>query len=115
MTEPFQVLLTIPHRRPEKNAPNVIPFTLHVSKVGGNAPLGAYVYSIVDIRASNDKVYQTLLNNATEELLDLTKKLGSLLSMKYSVPSYVSISGDISLEEFVPLSKEVFELIEKSY
>ncbi|VEU23147.1 DEKNAAC104042 [Brettanomyces naardenensis] len=105
----FQILLTVP----TNSDAHTIPITLHVSKEGANTKLGAYVYSIVDTRRSERTVYQSLLNNSDEESVDLAKKLGTLVSRRYSVPSYVSVSGEVGIEEYLPMSREVIRVIEE--
>lgn len=116
----FQVIITVPAQKPdvqksgEFNA-HTIPITVHLSKEGSASTLGAYIYSIVDTRDQNMSVYQTILNNSTEIQVDLAKKLGTLLSKKYASPSYVSISGDIALEDFLPVTRELFGFIDEQY
>lgn len=111
--EQYQVVVSIPLTKPIKGHRNTVPIEIHLSKSAtANNGLGAYVYSIIDTNDPKLPVYQTLLNNAAEEPVDLAKKLGVLISKKYTVPSYVSISGDITLQDFLGVSKAVFELIE---
>lgn len=114
LADDFQILATLPKEEPKPKTRNCAPMTVHIAK-NPDTPLGAYVYSIPATRDPKQPIYQTLLNNSTDELVDLTKRLGGLVSKKYSVPSYVSISGDVSLEEFVPLAKEVFATIQSVY
>lgn len=109
----FEVAATLPHKRPSLRERNRIPISLHLSKVGNNAPLGCYVYTIVDSRTG--KVYQTLLNNSEEQLVDLTRKIGGLVSKKFSVPTYISMSGDWSLEDMVTTVKEVVKFVDESF
>jgi hypothetical protein len=91
--------------------PSTIPFTIHISKTGSNTPLGCYVYTI----PHSKETYQTLLNNSTEELVDMGRKLGRLISKKWNVPSYVSVSGDWRLEEFLGAVKETVKFVQDTY
>ncbi len=116
----FQAIITVPVQKPEVQKPgelntHTVPITVHISRDGSADTLGAYIYSIADTRDPNVGVYQTILNNATEIQVDLAKKLGTLISKKYTSPSYVSISGDIALEDFVPLTRELFRFINEQY
>lgn len=107
----FQILISVPKQRPNDETRNKIPITVHLSKTGADTELGCYVYSIY----GRGEVYQTLLNNSEETLVDLTKKVGGLISKKYNSPSYVSMSGYWSLEDLIPTIKEVFRFIEGSW
>lgn len=107
----FQILISVPKQRPNNDTRNKIPITVHLSKTGAGTELGCYVYSIY----GRGEVYQTLLNNSEETLVDLTKKVGGLISKKYNSPSYVSMSGYWSLEDLIPTIKETFSFIEGSW
>lgn len=109
----FQLAAILPLQKPTRETTNDIPITLHLSKVGADTPLGCYVYSIYDKK--NNAVYQTLLNNSEETLVDLTKKIGMLVSKKYGVPTYVSMSGLWSLEDLMSTVKLIVDFIEESY
>ena len=111
----FQVIITIPVQKSGESNTHTVPITVHLSKEGSASTLGGYIYSIVDTRDQNLSVYQTILNNSTEIQVDLAKKLGILLSKKYTSPSYVSISGDIALEDFLPVTRELFGFIDEQY
>lgn len=109
----FQLAATLPIERPDLNGKNRIPISIHLSKVGTNTELGCYVYTIIDKRT--EKVYQTLLNNSEETLVDMTKKIGNLITKKFSVPSYVSLSGDWSLQDLMITVKETVKFIDESF
>ncbi|KAG7883314.1 hypothetical protein KL905_004680 [Ogataea polymorpha] len=111
----FEVVLTLPSSRPLTNVRNTLPITIHLSTEGSNTNLGCYVYSIVDTRkqSSTPQVYQTLLNNASETLVELGKRIGQLVSKKYNVPSYVSLSGQFSHTEFIVVIQETLALMEE--
>ncbi|KAH3666267.1 hypothetical protein OGAPHI_004456 [Ogataea philodendri] len=113
---PFDIVLTLSKTKPLKENINTVPITVHIS-TEPNADLGCYVYSIVDTRtpSENPQIYQTLLNNASETLVDLGKRLGQLVSKKYLVPSYVSLSGQVSMQDFMGLIQETFALIEENW
>ncbi|KAG7699942.1 hypothetical protein KL915_000631 [Ogataea haglerorum] len=110
----FDVVITLPSSRPLANVRNMVPITIHISTEGSNANLGCYVYSIADTRKQTTapQVYQTLLNNASETLVDLGKRMGQLVSKKYHLPSYVSLSGQFSHTDFVVAIQETFALME---
>ncbi|ODV95918.1 hypothetical protein PACTADRAFT_33117 [Pachysolen tannophilus NRRL Y-2460] len=111
--EPFQLNLGVPKFfNSNQGGKNKIAITCFISRKGSNDELGAYIYSIIDSRTL--KVYQTILNNSSEDLLDLTKRLSLLITKKYKVPSYVSISGDIGVEESMIYIKEVLKNIDES-
>ncbi|AWU73423.1 hypothetical protein CAS74_001224 [Pichia kudriavzevii] len=109
----FQIAATLPLEKPIFNASNRIPITIHLSKTGTNTELGCYVYTILDKRSG--RTHQTLLNNSNETLVDMTKKIGALLSKKYHVPTYVSVSGNWSLEDLLATIKSVVAFINESY
>lgn len=109
----FQLAAILPLVKPTRESINDIPITLHLSKVGADTPLGCYVYSIYDNKKK--EVYQTLLNNSEETLVDLTKKIGLLVSKKYEVPTYVSLSGSWSLEDLISTVKLIVDFIDESY
>ncbi|KAG0684544.1 hypothetical protein C6P40_002673 [Pichia californica] len=109
----FQIAATLPLERPDTTKKNRKPISIHLSKVGTNTLLGCYVYTIIDKRS--DKIYQTLLNNSEETLVDMTKKIGSLISKKFSTPSYVSLSGDWSLEDLMVTVKETIKFVDESF
>lgn len=111
--EEFQIAAILPLERPNINERNRIPITIHLSKLGINAILGCYVYTI--IYSKTNKIYQTLLNNSEETLVDMAKKIGNLLSKKFSVPTYVSLSGDWSLDDLIVTVKETIKFIEDSF
>ncbi|KAG7853679.1 hypothetical protein KL941_000729 [Ogataea angusta] len=110
----FDAVITFPNSKPLANARNTVPITIHISTEGSNANLGCYVYSIVDTRkqTTTPQVYQTLLNNSSETLVDLGKRMGRLVSKKYHVPSYVSLSGQFSHPDFVVAIQEIIALME---
>lgn len=109
----FQLAAILPLEKPKPEQQNLIPITIHLSKAGTDTQLGCYVYSIYDKKNCN--VYQTLLNNSEEILVDLTKKIGILLSKKYEVPTYVSMSGSWKLDDLLATVKSLVEFIEQSY
>lgn len=115
MGEEFQVAAILPIDKPTKETKgnNQIPITLHLSKTGTDTPLGCIIYSIYNKR--NDKVHQTVLNNSQEILVDLTKKIGSLISKKYCVPVQVSMSGSWNLDDLLTTVKSIVDFIEQSY
>lgn len=47
--DPIKISLTIPTAKPVLDGRNKVPITVHLSKTGGNARFGAYVYSIYDV------------------------------------------------------------------
>lgn len=110
----FQMSLTIPCQKPQKEARNTVPITLHLSKDGIDTNLGCYVYTIPSMRESTP-FHQTLLNNSEEKLFDITKRMGGLISKKYSVPSYVSLSGEWELNDLIPAIREITQLIESEW
>ncbi|GMG41459.1 unnamed protein product [Ambrosiozyma monospora] len=125
-TSEYQLLLTIPRHRPTTTSTKnkqTVPITVHLSTTGPSAALGCFVYSIIDLRdksqtqqKAQSQIYQTLLNNAEEALVDLTKRLGFLITKKFKVPSYVSISGDgVSIEDFVSLVGDLNKVIDESF
>ncbi|KAI0462439.1 hypothetical protein LJB42_003932 [Komagataella kurtzmanii] len=81
--------------------------TLHLSENGTDDNLGCYVLGIPD-RTGN--VHQTLLNG-NQELLDVTKRLSYLLTKKYQVVTYVSISGNFTDESIRDVVLEVDKLL----
>lgn len=114
--EEFQIAATLSIIRPGKdnhNNNNRIPISLFLSKVGTDTEMGCYVYTIV--HKITGKFYQTLLNNSEETLVDFTKKMGGLISRKFSVPSYVCISGDWSLEELITTIHATVKFIDESF
>ncbi|CDK25763.1 unnamed protein product [Kuraishia capsulata CBS 1993] len=113
-TDPFQVILTTPTPehidRSSPEARNRVPITCHISQHGAEDSLGCLIYSIPDARRK--QIYQTILNNSEEELLDATKRLSRLITSKYNVSSYVSISGNVAIDDSIVYIKRVIELIE---
>ena len=61
------------------------------------------------------EIYSTILNNSTESLLDLTKKVSTLISKRYNSPSYVNINGSFGIEEFTPIIGSLIKEIEDAY
>lgn len=118
MGEPFQISATIPLEKPEPGKRNRVPITLHLSKRGVDVPLGCYVYTIPSNKLDTvAPFHQTLLNNSREGLLDITKRLGGLITKKYQVPSYVSVSGDNDweMDDLVPTIQEIIQFIESKW
>lgn len=111
--EGFEVAAILPLERPKSKERNRIPISLHISKVGNKTVLGCYVYTIID--AKTGKIYQTLLNNSEEHLVDMSKKIGGLVAKKFSVPTYISMSGDWSLEDLISTAKEIIKFIDESF
>jgi hypothetical protein len=109
----FQIAAILPLSKPIPNTNNKIPISLHLSKVGTNTCLGCYVYTILD--SNNGKTYQTLLNNSEETLVDITKKFGNLISKKFFVPTYVSVSGQWSIEDLLTTVQLTIKFIEESF
>ncbi|ODV86107.1 hypothetical protein CANARDRAFT_150395 [[Candida] arabinofermentans NRRL YB-2248] len=114
-SDPFQLVLVVPIQKPIKGERNLVPITIHISLTGSDAPIGCYVYSVMDIRRKDAQIYQTLLNNAEETLVDLGKRFGQLVCKKFYAPCYVSLSGDLQVGNFMDYIREVFGLIEKQY
>lgn len=109
----FQIAAILPLKRPNINERNKIPISIYLSKVGNNTILGCYVYTIIHYKSN--KIYQTLLNNSEETLVDMTKKIGNLLSKKFSVPTYVNLSGDWSLDDLIVTVRETVKFIDESF
>lgn len=111
----FQIAAILPIEQPiiETGKLQKIPISIHLSKSGTNTPLGSYIYSIINHR--NDEVYQTLLNNSEEFLVDMGMKIGRLISKKFKVPSYVSISGNWNIEELLMTIQLTIKFIQESY
>lgn len=110
--EEFQIAAILPTEKPIINKRTTVPISLFLSKSGTDTNLGCYIYSIKD---KNEDIHQTILNNSEEDLMDFTKKIGKLVSKKFSVPSYVCISGNWSLEELITTIKYIVEFIEDSF
>lgn len=112
----FQGAITIPIEKPSNSTRNKIPITIHLSKVGPQTSLGCYVYTIpAPSQNRTTPFYQTLLNNAEETLVDMTKRVGGLITKKYNVPSYVSLSGPWELEDLIPVVKELVSTLESKW
>lgn len=110
----FQLSVTMPCEKPQQEGRNTVPITLHLSRNGIDSDLGCYMYTIPSKRTESP-FHQTLLNNAEEKLFDITKRMGGLISKKYNVPSYVSLSGAWELDDLIPAIREVTELIESQW
>lgn len=109
----FQIAATLPTTKPDSSKIQRVPISVHLSKVGTNTTLGCYVYSIVNQK--NGMIHQTLLNNSEEVLVDMCKKIGRLISKKFNVPSYVSLSGFWSLEDLLTTVQSTVKFIEETY
>lgn len=109
----FQLAVILPLVRPQKDDVNRVAFSIHLSKVGTNTPLGCYVYTIFDSR--REKTHQTLLNNSQEILVDMAKRMGALISKKFHVPTYVSLSGEWSLDDLLATVQATVKFIEESF
>lgn len=110
--EEFDVSATIPQKKPVAEARNTVPLTLHLSRGGVEPSLGCYVYSI-PTRAGD--CHQTLLNNASEGIVDLAKHAGGLLAQRYSVPCYLSLSGEWEMDHLIPALREVQTIVESQW
>lgn len=109
----FEVAAILPLERSSIKERNRIPISMHLSKVGNNTLLGCFVYTIIDRRTG--KVHQTLLNNSEEQLVDMSRKISGLVSKKFLVPTYISMSGDWSLEDMVTTVREVVKFVDESF
>lgn len=110
--EEFQIAATLPLERPVKDGTNKIPISIFLSKVGTETALGCYVYTIADKKGNS---FQTLLNNSEETLVDITKKIGTLITKKFNVPSYVCVSGNWTLEDLIVTVQNTVKFIEDSF
>lgn len=104
---PIYIVATVPllEKKTRKS-----PISLHISKSGTNTPLGCYIYSITNPRTN--QTHQSVLNNAQETLVDMAKKIGLLVSKKYQVPTYVSVSGEWSFDELLPAVKSTVAFLD---
>lgn len=79
------------------------PVMIYVNQVGNNS-IGAYVYTI----GKGEKTYTSVLQQAEViTLQDLATNLGRVLAKKLAAPSYVSISGSLSMYDYGELSSFV--------
>ncbi|CCH46640.1 hypothetical protein BN7_6235 [Wickerhamomyces ciferrii] len=111
--DPFQASITIPTKRPSTTEKNKIPITVFISKTGPDTPFGCYIYSIIHPKTS--EVFQTILNNSNEGLLDITKKLSNVLCKKFQSPTYVNVNGYFDLYDYLGVIKAITEFIEEKY
>lgn len=107
--EPFQILLSLPAVGVSATAKNKVPITCFLGKDGSNTELGCYIYSIFDSR--RNETFQTVLVNSHEILLDTGKRLGNLISKKYKVPCFVTVSGPLDFEESSGMVQETIKFI----
>lgn len=76
------------------------PVMVYVNQVG-NGSIGAYVYTI----GKGTNTYTSVLQQAESiTLQDLATNLGRVLAKKAAAPSYVSISGSLSMYDYGELS-----------
>lgn len=97
------------------------PIFVHVNQQG-NTALGAYVYTIGkpdrtpnssgSIRNPKLATYSSVIQGDGGGLQDLATNLGRVLVKKFGCPTYVSISGGVSLTDYGLLSREVVEACE---
>lgn len=79
------------------------PVMVYVNQVG-NSSVGAYVYTI----SKGEDAYTSVLQQSEDiTLQDLATNLGRVLAKKAAVPSYVSLSGSLSMYDYGELSRFV--------
>ncbi|ODQ77605.1 hypothetical protein BABINDRAFT_163333 [Babjeviella inositovora NRRL Y-12698] len=101
------ICLTLP-----EGAATRVPITLFVSPNGVNEAFGPYIYAIPDPRTGS--IYHTVLNGSDDmDQMELTKRLATIISKKYRVPSYVSISGKIDVYDSIHYIKAIVDLIDE--
>lgn len=85
------------------------PLSVYINE-SGNSTIGCYIYSI----GSKSLVYSTTLQNTSDnQLFDLTKNLGVVLTKKYQCPLYVSISGlSLSVTDYSDILRQVVATID---
>lgn len=79
------------------------PIMVYVNQVG-NSSIGAYVYTI----GKGANTYTSVLQQAESiTVQDLSTNLGRVLTRRTASPSYVSISGSLSMFDYGELSSFV--------
>lgn len=67
------------------------------------------------LKPKTSEVFQTILNNSNEGLLDITKKLSNVLCKKFQSPTYVNVNGYFDLYDYLGVIKAITEFIEEKY
>ncbi|KAH3673775.1 hypothetical protein WICPIJ_009655 [Wickerhamomyces pijperi] len=112
-TDQYHILLTLPKIKPTSTTKSRIPITLFVSDTAQDPTFTSYTYTIPD-RVRGD-IYQTILNNSSEEILESNKKMSRIICKKFDIPVYLSLNCQIDGFETVRVIKNVLDLIEGSF
>lgn len=111
--EQLHLLLTLPTIKPTKTSKNRIPITLFISNTAQNAPFSSYTYTIPD--PVRDEIYQTILNNSGEDILECNKKIARIICKKFSCPVYLGLNCEIDQFEIVVVLKRILDVIENGF
>ncbi|OWB68235.1 hypothetical protein B5S33_g204 [[Candida] boidinii] len=116
--EPFQVAVTLPTQRPALDKRNSIPITCHISSNGCATEFGCCIYSISRHSKSGDEdkveILQSVVNNSEDSLFDSTKRLSYLICKKFNCPTYLSVSGQLQIDDQMMVTKEVMLFLNQS-
>lgn len=86
------------------------PILVYVNETG-SSKIGSYIYTVPSKDTSYSSVLQGVENG---DLHDFTANLGRVLVKKFGCPSYVSVSGNISIYDYGELSRLVVEHVKRS-
>lgn len=116
--EPFQVAVTLPAQKPALDKRNSVPINCHISSNGGATEFGCCIYSIPRGSKLGDgdkiEILQSVVNNSEDSLFDSTKRLSYLICKKFNCPTYLSVSGQLQIDDQMMITKEVMLFLKQS-
>ncbi|GME69808.1 hypothetical protein B5S28_g4551 [[Candida] boidinii] len=116
--EPFQVAVTLPSQKPALDKRNSVPINCHISSNGCATEFGCCIYSIPRGSRSGDgdkiEILQSVVNNSEDSLFDSTKRLSYLICKKFNCPTYLSVSGQLQIDDQMMITKEVMLFLNQS-